>query len=40
MLEQKLEDTISTMSYKADEIIVQLERKLEEIRKKNAQLQK
>jgi hypothetical protein len=28
------------MSYKADEIIVQLERKLEEIRKKNAQLQK
>ena len=40
VFEQKLEDTISTMSYKADEIIVQLERKLEEIRKKNAQLQK
>ena len=40
VFEQKLEDTISTMSYKADEIIVQLERKLEEIRKKNAQIQK
>ncbi|MDX1315219.1 MAG: YtxH domain-containing protein, partial [Eudoraea sp.] len=38
--EQKLEDTISTMSYKADDIIVTLERKLEELRKKNAELQK
>lgn len=38
--EQKLEDTISNMSYKADDIIATLERKLEELKKKNAQLQK
>ncbi|MEJ1221464.1 YtxH domain-containing protein [Sediminicola sp. 1XM1-17] len=38
--EQTLEKTISSMSYKADDIIVTLEKKLEELRKKNAQLQK
>jgi len=38
--EHKLEDTLSHMSYKADDIIVGLEHKLEELRKKNAQLQK
>lgn len=38
--ERKLEDTISTMSYKADDIILGLEKKLEDLRKKNAQLQK
>ena len=38
--EQKLEDTLSDMSYKADDIIETLERKLEELRKKNAELQK
>ena len=38
--EEKLEDAISNMSYKADDIIVTLERKLEELREKNAQLQK
>ncbi|MCK5443050.1 MAG: YtxH domain-containing protein [Maribacter sp.] len=38
--EQKLEDTLSNMSYKADDIIATLERKLEELKKKNAQLNK
>ncbi|KAB5488875.1 MULTISPECIES: YtxH domain-containing protein [Flagellimonas] len=38
--EAKLEDTLSNMSYKADDIIVALEKKLEDLRKKNAQLQK
>ncbi|MDM9629870.1 YtxH domain-containing protein [Robiginitalea aurantiaca] len=38
--EKKLEDTISKMSYQADDIIASLEAKLEELRKKNAQLQK
>ncbi len=38
--EDKLEETLSHMSYKADDIIAGLERKLEELRKKNAQLQK
>ncbi|MBC2839564.1 YtxH domain-containing protein [Robiginitalea sp. SC105] len=38
--EDKLEDLLSHMSYKADDIIVGLEHKLEELRKKNAQLQK
>ena len=38
--EHRLEDTLSTMSYKADDIIAGLERKLEDLRKKNAQLQK
>ncbi len=34
--ERKLEDTISTMSYKADDIIATLERKLSDLKKKNA----
>lgn len=38
--EDKLEDMLSHMSYKADDIIVGLENKLEELRKKNAVLQK
>ncbi|TDQ31059.1 YtxH domain-containing protein [Zeaxanthinibacter enoshimensis] len=38
--ERKLDETISQMSYKADDIIASLERKLEDLRKKNAQLQK
>lgn len=38
--ERKLDETISTMSYKADDIILTLEKKLEDLRKKNAQLQK
>jgi gas vesicle protein len=38
--DKKLEDTISKMSYRADDIIAGLEAKLEELRKKNAQLQK
>ncbi|MET7028270.1 YtxH domain-containing protein [Sediminicola luteus] len=38
--EEKLEDVISNMSYKADEIIAGLERKLEELKNKNAQFQK
>ena len=38
--EHKLENTISNMSHKADDIIVTLEGKLEELRKKNAQFQK
>ena len=38
--EHKLEDTLSHMSYKADDIIAGLEHKLEDLRKKNAQLQK
>lgn len=38
--EKRLEKTISSMSYKADDIIVTLEKKLEELRQKNAQLQK
>ncbi len=38
--ERKLEDTISNMSYKADDIIMTLEAKLAELKKKNAQLQK
>ena len=38
--EEKLEDTLSTMSYKADDILVALEKKLEDLRSKNAQLQK
>lgn len=38
--DKKLEETISKMSYKADDIIAGLEKKLEELRKKNAQLQK
>ena len=38
--DKKLEDTISKMSYQADDIIASLEAKLEELRKKNAQFQK
>lgn len=38
--DKKLEETISKMSYQADDIIASLEAKLEELRKKNAQLQK
>lgn len=38
--EQKLEETISNMSYKADDIIIALEKKLADLKNKNAQLQK
>ncbi|MFT4833104.1 MAG: gas vesicle protein [Psychroserpens sp.] len=38
--EQTLDKTISSMSYKADDIIVTLEKKLEELRQKNSELQK
>lgn len=38
--EEKLEEKISKMSLKADAIIVNLEQKLEDLRKKNAHLQK
>ncbi|MDX1327022.1 MAG: YtxH domain-containing protein [Arenibacter sp.] len=38
--EQKLEETLSTMSYKADDIISALEKKLTDLKAKNAQLQK
>ncbi len=38
--EGRLEDVVSNMSYRADDIIAGLERKLEELKKKNAQLQK
>lgn len=38
--ERQLEDAISNMSYKADDIIVGLEKKLAELREKNAQFQK
>lgn len=38
--ERKLDESISNMSYKADDIIESLERKLAELKKKNAQLQK
>ncbi len=38
--EQKLEDTLSNMSYKADDIISALEKKLVDLKNKNAQLQK
>ena len=38
--DQKLEETISNMSYKADDIISALEKKLADLKVKNAQLQK
>lgn len=38
--DEKLSDTLSAMSYKADDILVALEQKLEELRAKNAKLQK
>ncbi len=40
LIDRKLDEAVSTMSYKADEVIASLERKLAELRKKNAQLQK
>lgn len=40
VFDRKMEETISTMSYKADDILANLEDKLEELRRKNAQLQK
>lgn len=38
--EKKLDATISNMSYKAEDIITSLEAKLEDLKKKNARLQK
>ncbi|MCM4167863.1 hypothetical protein KCTC52924_01322 [Arenibacter antarcticus] len=38
--EHKLEETLSNMSYKADDIISALEKKLSDLKNKNAQLQK
>lgn len=38
--DRKLDEAIATMSYKADDIITSLERKLEDLKAKNAQLQK
>ena len=38
--EHKLEETISNMSYKADDIITALEKKLADLKNKNAALQK
>jgi gas vesicle protein len=38
--ERRLDESISNMSYKADDIIAGLERKLADLKKKNAQLQK
>ena len=38
--DQKLDDAISDMSGKADDIITALENKLEELKRKNAHLQK
>lgn len=38
--EQKLNDTLSTASYKADDILVAMEDKLEALRVQNAKLQK
>lgn len=38
--ENKLELTISSMSYKAEDVITSLEAKLEELKKQNAKLQK
>ena len=38
--DKKLDDAISTMSYKAEDIINALEEKLENLKKKNAQLHK
>jgi gas vesicle protein len=40
LIEERLEDTLSNASYKADDIIVALEHKLEALREKNAKLQK
>ncbi len=38
--ERKLGEAMSVMSYKTDDIIVALENKLEDLKKKNAQFQK
>jgi len=38
--DKKLDDAVSNMSYKAEDIITALEAKLEELKKKNAQLHK
>ena len=38
--DKKLVDTLSNLGYRADEIIATLERKLEDLKKKNAQFQK
>jgi gas vesicle protein len=40
VFDKKLEDAISNMSYKAEDIINALEGKLENLKKKNAQLHK
>lgn len=37
-LESKMETKISNLSYKAEDIIIQLEKKLEDLKKKNASL--
>ncbi|MDO6802796.1 YtxH domain-containing protein [Wenyingzhuangia sp. 1_MG-2023] len=39
-LEEKLESVVSDASYKADDVIVALEKELEVLRKKNKQFQK
>jgi len=39
-LEAQLESVMSNVSYKADDVIVALEKKLEDLRKKNKELQK
>ena len=38
--DKKLDEAVSNMSYKAEDIITALEAKLEELKKKNAQLHK
>lgn len=40
VFDRKLDEAISTMNYRADVIIESLERKLEDLKKKNTQLQK
>ena len=40
MFDKKLENALSVMSYKAEDILNALENKLEDLKKKNAQLQK
>ena len=38
--DKKLDETVSSMSYKAEDIITSLEAKLDDLKKKNAQLHK
>ncbi|WP_299111284.1 YtxH domain-containing protein [uncultured Winogradskyella sp.] len=38
--DKKLDETVSNMSYKAEDLITSLEAKLEDLKKKNAQLHK